>query len=395
MYRFVNRSAEIVMICEASSPQSVLNIFGESGIGKTRLLKEAIARLADSLVIDIDLESLSEIKPAQRAARLIELLAEQLAGADVEQLDSDVRLDWLVAELAERSRIRSVFLFFDTTEALQDDIDFWRWLEASLMSPLVFEPSNRFVFAGRIPVPFSRIEVRRVLKLLHLTPLATNADREASAQRRDGSAGRELVREVLVRHNPRLTGDQLQQATDLVLEFSFGHPLLSEQMALFVAEQSAAGLDVDNRHLAQAVVKPFIDSRLFDKIDEPWKRILELASVLDWFDPIILMRFLRNADPQLVLGQGDDFFIQGVRQLRQQHTVVWRDERGDTLHGVIAAIVRYYLRVAEPDIYRDACSAAEKTFREFAEEEHPVASPEYEIYLQQADLYHRRAQETG
>ena len=136
--------------------------------------------------------------------------------------------------------------------------------------------------------------------------------------------------------------------------------MLSEQMAIIVAGQIADGLHQDKRKLAWEVVKPFIASRLFDQIEEPWKRILEIASVLDWFDPIILMRFLHNADPQLVEGRQDDFFIQGVRQLRQQHTVVWRDERGDTLHGVIAAIVRYYLRVAEPATYRDACVAAAK-----------------------------------
>lgn len=396
MYSFVNRSAELEVICNASSPYVVLNIFGESGIGKTRLLDQAIAQVSSSFVLKIDLERLLEVSPDQRPGRLVALL-EDSAGGGLRNLGADAgaQVAQIVAALVGQARLHPMFLFFDTTEALQDDILFWRWLEAHLVGPLVFESYTRLVFAGRIPVPFSRIEVRRALQLLHLLPLSTSADQEATGDQGDAAAGRTLVREIIMRHNSSMTIETLNEAIDLVLEFSFGHPLLSEQVAVAVSGQMLeehGQLPRLRNILACEVVKPFIEDRLFKAIKEPWKRILELASVLNWFDPVILMRYLRRADPALVEGRQDDFFLRGVTQLRQQHTVVWRGAHGDTLHGVIAPIVRRCLEVAEPERYRQACAAAAETFREFAQEELPVASPEYELYLEQADLYRLCAQ---
>jgi hypothetical protein len=343
--------------------------------------------------VRVNLEDLTGSSLNQKATEVVDLILRELQiRMRTPEDDPAAVAEELVRSIARRSPGSRAFLFFDTTEALQDDIEFWRWLELHLVSPLVFEPDTRFVFAGRIPVPFSRIEVRRSLKLLHLEPLSTGNEIGEACETREAAAGRELVTAILKRQAPQWTEDQLKLAVDIVLEFSFGHPMLSEQLATAIAsfppELAPAEL---RRRLAQDVVKPFIEDRLFQKVDEPWKRMLELASILDWFDPVILMRYIRHADPALVAGRQDDFFLRGVTQLRQQHKVVWRGEQGDTLHGVIAPIVRHNLQISDPVRYQLATLAAAETFREFAQEELPEASPEHELYLRQADDYQRRA----
>ncbi len=395
MFDFVNRSAELAMICDASDPYLVLNIFGESGIGKTRLMDQAFTQLTNArdMKVKVNLEQLTGASLEQKATQVIDLILCALHGEfRPPENDPAAMAEALVATIAGRNPGSRAYLFFDTTEVLQDDIEFWRWLEVHLISRLVFEPGARFVFAGRIPAPFSRIEIRRSLKLLHLEPLATGNESGAAWGIGERAAGRELVTGILKQQAPQWTEDQLTQAVDMVIEFSCGHPMLSEQLAEAIAtfprELAPAEL---RQQLAQDLIKPFIQDKLFENVEEPWKRILELASVLDWFDPVILMRFIRHADPALVAGRQVDFFLRGVTQLRQRHTVVWQGTYGDTLHGVIAPIVRHYLQVANPTRHQLATLAAAKTFREFAQEELPGASPEHELYLRQADEYQRRA----
>jgi hypothetical protein len=201
------------------------------------------------------------------------------------------------------------------------------------------------------------------------------------------------VLDVLRQHAPRRTKEQsLSQAVDLIIEISHGHPLLSERLAEYVAPQWPVVASVDDfrRQVCREVVRPFVDEVLFQDVMPPWKEILWWVSALDWFDVTILRRYLEQVDPALVKGQPDYFFIQGIDRLRIRNTVVWREARGDRLHGIIANIMRRCLEISSPERYHKACQAAATTFDALADE-FPEGFQEAQQYRQEATRYRHRA----
>jgi hypothetical protein len=387
MSTFQDREEAVGQICANADQGILLNVYGEAGIGKSRLLSEAVQQLRTKsppfLVFLVDLRVVANTTPEARpevALRcLIEEAQNRLSGdwQDPEQVAGQV-----VAQLSAFIARMPVCLMFDTTEGLQEDMEFWRWMEAHLVGPLAVEGRVRQVFAGRVPVPWRRVEVRRTVRLLPLGPLSPQ------------DAARNLAQEVLEQHNPRLKDDgTLEQAVDLVLEFSFGHPLLSEELAAYVAlHWPVLSLYEFRREICEQTVKPFIEQFLFENITSPWDEILWWASVLDWFDATVLQRYLKSVDPLLIKGQPDYFFIQGITRLRIRHTVVWREERGDRLHGVVADIVRHCLQVLDPERYRKACLAAAETLDALANEL-PAEYSETQQYRQEAEVYRQRTEQ--
>lgn len=390
---FQDRQDAIEQICVQTDHPLLLNIYGEAGIGKSRLLAEASQEIrkrdSPSLVLQVDLELLTRASPADRPKQLLQYIIDQaqewLSGVwqDTEQVAGQI-----VAQLSQLAKKMPVYLMFDTTEVFQEKMEFWRWLEEYLVSPLAAEGQIQQVFAGRVPVPWRRVEVRRILKLYPLDPLPPEDE------------ARNLVREVLleINHNLKVKKKEdktLEEAVDLVMEFSFGHPLLSEHLAAKVGPRWPTPDPKEfKRELCSEVIKPFIDEYFFKEIIYPWNEILWWASVLDWFDVTVLQRYLKLIDPQLTDNQTDYFFIQGISRLRLHYTIIWREERGDRLHGIVGKIVRHCLEVSEPERYRQACLAAAETMEALAAE-FPEEYPEFEQYRTEAEAYRRRAQQEG
>jgi hypothetical protein len=384
MLTFQNRDNEIKQILE-TGPGILLNIYGEAGIGKSRLLEELAQRVLSkspsALVLRIDLKPLADEEADRPEGVLRDLTAQASEWLKGRWLSTEQVAGQIVAQLNEHARRVSVVLMFDTTEVLQEDMDLWRWMEEHLVGPLVVEGRIRLIFAGRVPAPWRRVEVRRALKLLPLAPLPPE------------DAARNLVLEALQQKNPGLAGNgTLEQATDLILELSFGHPLLSEELATYAASRwPASSLDAFRRELCEQVVRPFIQQHFFKDIEPPWDEFLWWASVLEWFDVTILQEYLKRIDPGLVEGRLDYYFIQGLTRLRIRNTVVWREKRGDRLHGVIEDIVRHCFEVVDWEEYRRACQAAVEMFEALAGEfleESPEAA---EQYRREAEVYRLRA----
>lgn len=386
---FQNRKWELDQLCLDTDEAILLNIYGEGGIGKSSLLREAEQRLhtenSPTLVLFVDFRELQTSQPEALLRAIIAQAPDQLSvtGQNVEQVAGQI-----VAQLSILTEHKRVYLMFDTTELFQEEMDFWRWLETNLIGPLAVEGRVRQIFAGRVPAPWRRVEVRRILKLLPLEPLATDY------------AARDFVREVLQKNNPKLKGTEkdkakVEKAVTLVLEFSFGHPLLSEKLAAYIAIHWPAAVSDKYQFkvdLCREIVKPFIEQVFFGEIKPPWIEILWWISVLDWFDATILQRYLALVEPELTKDQPDYFFIQGISRLRLHYTIIWREERGDRLHGVAGKIVRHCLEVLEPERYRRAYQAAAKTLEALAGE-FPKEYPEFEQYRLEAAAYRQRVKQ--
>lgn len=383
MAKFQDREDILEELCAPVSQGPLLNVFGETGIGKSRLLKEAVLHLQKEaqplLILEVKFEALVDAEDRQTA--LLEALIGQARGYISGFRDNREQLaNTIVAEFSKVSEHTPIYLFFDTTEALQEDQAFWDWLHEHLAEPLVVAGKVKQIYAGRIPVRWLRFELRRVVKLLSLGPIAPH------------DASRALIQEVLLQKNRALEdSDTLPKLIDLVSEFSFGHPRLSEKLAEYIAQHwpSAYSAEEYRKVLCKEVIKPFIDHSLFGDLDPLWCKILWLASVLDWFDPAILKQYLEQLMPE-VKDKPDYYFIREVAQLRTHHTVVWREQRGDRLHGLIQDIVRQCLKTMNPEQYQVACRAAANVFASIATE-----FSDEEDYARQfsdaADMYRQRA----
>ena len=382
---FQDRVESIQVICDFTSDNVLLNIFGEAGIGKSRLLEEARLKLRgenpSALVIILDIESLAQTT-TDRPAIFLQQMIDQAEGKLNRRYQSDDQLaDSIVSQLNELAAYTQIYLMFDTTEALQDDIEFWDWVHLYITEPLVIERKVMQVYAGRIPIPWRRFELRRAVKLLPLGPITPV------------EASHALVEQALLEVNLALKGTEtLPQAIDTVLEFSFGHPRLSEKLATYVANHWPPTQPIAQfkKMLCKQEVKTFINKTLFEDMEAQWIDILWWVSVLDWFDPTILQQYIERVMPEMQ-GKPDYYFIREVARLRTHNTVVWREQRGDRLHGLIQNIVRQCLKTMDPKRYKKACLAAAETFESIATE-----FTEEESYAQQfkseAVIYRQRLQ---
>ncbi|MBN1878201.1 MAG: ATP-binding protein [Anaerolineae bacterium] len=384
-FPFQNRDEPLQIICDSTSNDNILlDVYGEAGIGKSRLLQEARLRLqkrnSSTIVLILDIASLQIA--ADRPTALLQTLLDQAEGKlRCNEQSNEEQAESIVVQLNELAAQTPVYLMFDTTETLQDDVEFWDWVHLYITEPLVIERNVRQIYAGRVPVPWRRFELRRAVRLL---PLGTITPVGAS---------RRLVEQALLQGNPALKerGD-FQAAIDVVLEFSFGHPLLSEKLAAYVASHWPPDqpLAQFKKTLCEQEVKKFINEFLFKGVEEQWIRILWWASVLDWFDPTILQEYLKHVMPEL--GEKPDYyFIQEVAKLRTYNRVIWQESRGDRLHGLIQDIVRQCFKSVDRDGYRSACLAAAETFESIAEEF--SAEDSYaQQFTDEAAIYRQRRQ---
>lgn len=367
MIEFQDREDVLDELCAPVSQSMLLNVFGETGIGKSRVLRETERKLREdkkppALVLRIDLEKFKDA--ADRPTAVLRALIDQAEGrvSGIWQSNEQVAAV-IVAQLGALAAHTQVYLMFDTTEALQEDSEFWDWLHQNLTEPLVIDGRVKQIYAGRIPVAWRRFELRRTVKLLPLGPI-TPID-----------ASRTLVEQALLQCNPALEeAEDLQSAIDVVLEFSFGHPLLSERLSAYVAQHwpPVQPLAQFKKTLCEQEVTTFINESLFKGMDQQWIDILWWASALDWFDPTILQQYLTRVMPEL--GEKPDyFFIREMARLRTHNTVVWQERRGDRLHGLIQDIVRQCFKTVDVERYRRACQAAAETLEfiagEFSEED--------------------------
>jgi hypothetical protein len=272
-----------------------------------------------------------------------------------------------------------VVLVFDNTESLQENGDFWHWLELQLVGPLLAGDRVKLIFAGRIPQPWRRFEVRQALTLLPLRPL----DLEV--------ASNALIVDVLSEYNQDMGPEEQRSAARLVNDLAFGHPHLSEKIAAYIASRwPPADLSAFRVEICREVVKPFIENVFFANVAPPWNKWLWLMSVLDWFDTTILPAYLKRLTPDEVMEKPDYYFIQEIGRLRVEKRILWREERGDCMHGLIGEIVERCLKILEPESYYKANIAAAETFKAIAEqfEDDPDIRKQYES---QADFYAQRA----
>jgi hypothetical protein len=374
-----------VVALDAKSP--VLILYGVKGIGKTRLIEEAIRQLntprpfgGRAVTFLIDCDELKLPTPDALLQTIIVQGNEYLSGS---WRSTDQAVHAIVDQLARLAvEEGSVYLFFDTTEALQTEERFWRWLESSLVVPLIPAAQVRFVFSGRVPAPWRSYEVRRALDYIQLDALPKE------------EAALALLEDCFRLYNGHLEPRMIEAALPLLYEISQGHPGLSEQLVrATVPLLPELGERVDDleRVLRAEVVESFIKEDLYGNLDPPWPEILTWASVLDDFDAYTLERYIHRV-PELdaqVSGAPAYFYNQGVAEMRNRHALVWHSGQGYALYGVLQKIVRSQFEKLHSEQYERACRAAADTYQEFAE----MVQQESEIarYREKAAFFGRLA----
>ncbi len=374
---FIDRDKEIKRLCEESDRPTLLNVFGEAGIGKTAL-KEAVKKhkSPQTIFLEIDLSefvtraSLSHLQICEAIVdRLIEEAKPYITGSLPRDLEGKTAV--LSLKLVQLSEKIPTYLFVDTTETMQDNLQFWGWIEKNIASGLAMDGKIHQVYLGRLPVPWRRFELRRIVHLMPLKPLEAVEDRYSLV-----ITGLGEVEEI--RH---LGQDRLDEVVGVVIELTQGHPELTIAVtASRTLNQTVTNIESSlDRHALQVelcrdVVEPYVKQHFFN-VDSPfWSGILWDMSVLKWFDPIILQRFAKVVMPKLAPAENDQYFyIDGIGKLAVQNTVVWYAEQGYQLSGLIAGITRTCYRLLHPQAYQRALEAAAQTFDELAEESKKIA----------------------
>jgi len=384
MPKFQNRELALETLCNLSEENILINIYSEPGIGKTVLLQEVERRLKQQypsiLVIWVDLRTVEAKPKGQRAETLLSMIRQGAEGT-LEPFwgEPNEAAGQLVGKFSQLAEQRKVLILVDNTEAVQEDRDFWLWLEATILSPLLIEGQIHHIYAGRIPVRWHRLEIRRVVKSLPLDPLPDNH-------------ARELVREQIIESNPELSSSRnLDEMVAFVTASAFGQPLLLIKIAKVVAERWAE-MDLGELQISvyKDVIQPYINDEMFNDVEEPWKQILWWMSILDWFDSMILQRFLQQVAPELLQGRPEIYIIQNLSRLRTTKRVIWAAGQGDGLYGVIGEITRCCMMVLDPERYRFGCQVAQNIFNELASEL-STNDDDIESYRRFASQYQERA----
>lgn len=396
---FVNRERELELACGQSAPP-LLTFYGEADIGKTSLLNAAkdriMAQSPPRVVAYVDFEELP-LGPAGEPLQWVlrSLAAVICISSRLQQTDEAWTADLLVRCIGACDP--PPVLMFDATEKLQTDTHFWERLEAGLVRPLLMGGRVRMIFAGRVPPPWRDYDVRRLNQTHRLAPLSTQDDLA-----RQGAA-RDLIRNVLRQGGPNVTEADVGRLTELILEFSHGHPGLSKELASWVVEPGAdrwptANFDRLRKSMAEDKIKNYIDAVLFKDIDADWRRVLRWASILNWFDTAVLQQYLEALVAADVIPRGaylnnwDGFFVEGIDRLRLQDAAVVWDRDGYRLYGVTREIVRQCLKVTDPAGSRRASQCAGEVIQavanEFAPDEEGFAR-----YTGEAKAFFQQAQE--
>jgi hypothetical protein len=383
-YPFQNRDKLLNnLLAERQEEQFHLwNIYGEAGLGKSRLLRELRARTRrGSIALLVDLAAL----PAEPSAKPDALLSALLAEISDHTSHLPVKADFkqrsgmVIATLIELSNQQQVFLLFDTTELHQDDRSFWNWLEEYVARPLITQGSARLIFAGRVPVPFGLPEIRNHIHLEHLDELDQASD------------ARQLVWEALYAGKKEYSDEDLQKSADLVLSLSFGHPGLTEKLAEFLAQKDELDFSPALRlEACDRILLRFISEEVIKSMQEtPWGGLLWWVSVLDIFDLDILRTYFGCVHDQLadatdegseglseqaqdtfremrqaiqkVKEEKDGFYIKGISDLRLRYAIAWREGVSYRLLGILRDIVRGCFKQLWSEDYRRGLQAAVQT----------------------------------
>ena len=384
MPQFQNREPIVTRICDFSGEHhgQITVITGEAGIGKSAVLDASAgkidARDSGALILRTDFEQIAESEQDFKSAFLQALTVQIGAALSPFVIQPDMAGMQLAAALNLLPADRRVYLFCDTTEVVQDQRGLWKWLEESFLQPLLTVDRLRIVFAGRIAPPFQVYEVRRALYKETLQPL-------------DLHPGEALIREVLHEEAPEMPAHKVEQAIKLVQGIAFGHAALSETLARYVAGREAqlgsAGFEAE---LCEIVVDPFVRREMMPGLEGPWAAVIPWITILNSFDATILTAFLKRQAPDTMEEQSDHFFIQGISQLRQRNQVVWKENVGYQVEGVLGQILRRCLTTRYPEAYRKACEVAADTFEGIAYtfRDDPVQASYYNT---EAEFYRHRA----
>jgi hypothetical protein len=384
---FQNRVDELKKISDPPVASLVLDIYGEAGIGKSRLLMEARERCRQAgrtvLLIDLNVAD-----PGDLTGLVTKALVE---------VPEPLRIGWagpedaaarIVRWLAEAAQVKEpAYLMLDTTEHLQNEDAFWRWLEANLIAPLLVQNKARVlvVCAGRMPAPWRRFEVRRRVSTLALQPLPPGAGAE------------DLLQAALQPCRGVLTDEEWSALLAMLSDLAFGHPRLSLDLTQYCTSSLKAGLsaaladpDALRHTLCRNVVAPTARDYFYQGLDPTWIAALEWASVLRQFDAQLLREYVEACDPDLTVCHNELDFVTGLMELRSRHALIWQAGSGYTVHGVLGQIIRRNMQILEPERYGTACRAAAALFSRMAKQSQP-RSPDRQRYRETAREYEQEA----
>ena len=374
MNDFIDRTEEVAHLL--NPPSRMTNLYGETGIGKSRLLEECklkFEKKGSGSFILIDLENVKNEPGKPEEAVLKQLIRLTASVADTAFQSAEQAAASIVVQLSGQVQTpeKEVFIVLDTAEVFQTERSFWEWMEKNLLRPFILRGKVNLIVSGRLPIAWEDFEIRRVQEFLKIEPLASPRLETAGATIAKESS--QAPAEVLARSlldNVRLPSQtNVDSMIEILVKLSQGHPLLIEKMAEYLAKYGeTVSIQSIETELSEKVTYPFIVEHLFEGIQDPWDKLIWWMSVLDHFDSTFLREYLITVAPAEVENKPDYYFIQGINSLRKQSTLIWKEREGERFHGVTGQIIRKCFEYTRRDDYIRANQQAASTYRKLANE---------------------------
>lgn len=359
--QFANRDQELATVAQrvdiliqgGDVPNSIINVYGVPGIGKTALfakLESIYYTLEQIVMVALSLAGFGKRHQTDdlfsTKLGFLELFLQQLpepirqsAQHELKQYPTeDITEAHLNATLthcteALRKLDKPLLLIVDAWEDTPESI--FSWFERTSLLPLVQQNHCICVFGSQSELRWRQFEVRRRVQPYPLKALDKEALQKQTETEQNGTLG------------------------DLIFQMTSGHPLASET----VYEQLQDGTSSEQwwlehrRAVAEAVVSRMYE-RTHKEMSDELRDILEVISLFREFD-VNTLRYVVSQFIPVLKGLSQSALLIRIKQLLETQFVTWNDElRAYQLDPAVRKIFAYAVELKDPERFQEIHAVA-------------------------------------
>ena len=345
----------------------LLNFFAPPGFGKTVFLEGAwseYGKIMPASFVHVDefkknnIFSICELL-IQILDELDDSLPKRISQLPVEYRNSNDReeLAGLIVDVISRVKDAEKVILF-----LLDDYDHLPseescWFEKKLLAPIARIRNVAIILTSEFELRFTDgFELRMRLESCEIRSWSSDAIAHAYPE----------YSEIATR----------------IHEITGGMPLMTKgliQQLVNSRVNDAAEFQSDEQRLIRIYYRTLVEENIFKELSQSMCETLQILSLLRRFDIVVLKEILPKILPEAFTHSGTAEFLDLIEQLGSR--IQWRMQGGYAINDALRMVIKGYVQVEKPDLYKLVNQTAIFLYRELLKEEY------HEYYLMEL-LYH-------